>query len=67
VHNQATASKKHAGYVSPTPSLQDVLPDGTTYVRSVDIELMNIAFQVQSVIEDFHDLFYRPEIFGRLH
>jgi hypothetical protein len=58
----------NVGYVSPTPSFQDVLPDGvTTYSRSVDIELSNIGFQVDQVIEDFNDLFYRPEHFGRLH
>jgi hypothetical protein len=56
-----------AGYVSPPPSFQDTLNDGTTFVRSVDIELGNIGFQVDQVIDDFQDLFYRPEIFGRLH
>lgn len=57
----------NAGYVSPTPSFQDVLPNGRTYTRSVDIELMHMAFQVKHVIEDFQDLFYRPGMFGRLH
>lgn len=57
----------NAGYVSPTPSFQDVLPDGITYTRSVDIELMNIAFQVGHAIDDFNEFFYKPELFGRLH
>jgi hypothetical protein len=39
------------GYVSPTPSFQDVLSDGTPFVRSVDIELTNIGFQVGAVID----------------
>lgn len=57
----------NAGYVSPTPSFQDFLPDGTLYTRSVDIELSHIAVQVSQVIDDFNDFLYEPELFGRLH
>ena len=47
-----------AGWVSPTPSFQDVLSNGMTYIRSVDIELMmQIGFQVGAVIDEFERLF----------
>ncbi len=46
-----------AGYLTPTPSFQDPISNGITYVRSVYIELMNIAFQISAVVDEFEYLF----------
>jgi hypothetical protein len=48
---------EYAGYLTPTPSFQDAISGGMTYVRSVYIELTNIAFQVGAVVDELEYLF----------
>ncbi len=55
------------GYVSPTPSFQDDLPGGGSAQLPVFMALRFIAIQVKTVVEDFQDLFYNPEIFAKRH
>jgi hypothetical protein len=48
----------NAGYVSPSPSFQDTLSSGMTFIRSVNIEpMVQTGCRSKRVIREFEQFF----------